>query len=66
MKIELVVNGEHRTVHCEQRTLLADLLRSHLWLTGTHMGCDTSHCGCCTVHVDGEAVKSCTLLAAQA
>jgi len=66
MKIELVVNGEHRTVHCEQRTLLADLLRSQLGLTGTHIGCDTSQCGCCTVHVDGQAVKSCTMLAAQA
>ena len=66
MKIDLVVNGEHRTVHCEQRTLLADLLRSQLGLTGTHIGCDTSQCGCCTVHVDGQAVKSCTMLAAQA
>ena len=66
MKIELVVNGEHRTVHCEQRTLLADLLRDKLGLTGTHIGCDTSQCGCCTVHVDGQAVKSCTMLAAQA
>ncbi|HPU50747.1 MAG TPA: (2Fe-2S)-binding protein [Burkholderiaceae bacterium] len=66
MKIDLVVNGEHRTVHCEQRTLLADLLREQLGLTGTHIGCDTSQCGCCTVHVDGQAVKSCTMLAAQA
>jgi len=66
MKIELTVNGQARSVHCEERTLLADLLRDTLDLTGTHIGCDTSQCGCCTVHLDGQAVKSCTLLAAQA
>ena len=66
MKIELTVNGQARSVHCEERTLLADLLRDSLGLTGTHLGCDTSQCGCCTVHLDGQAVKSCTLLAAQA
>ncbi len=66
MKIELTVNGQARSVHCEERTLLADLLRDALDLTGTHIGCDTSQCGCCTVHLDGQAVKSCTLLAAQA
>ena len=66
MKIELTVNGQARSVHCEERTLLADLLRDSLGLTGTHIGCDTSQCGCCTVHLDGQAVKSCTLLAAQA
>jgi carbon-monoxide dehydrogenase small subunit len=66
MKIELVVNGEPRSAECEERTLLADLLRDTFGLTGTHVGCDTSQCGCCTVHVDGQAVKSCTMLAAQA
>ncbi|MBU6272296.1 MAG: (2Fe-2S)-binding protein [Betaproteobacteria bacterium] len=66
MKIELVVNGQPRTAQCEERTLLADLLRDSFGLTGTHVGCDTSQCGCCTVHVDGQAVKSCTMLAAQA
>ena len=66
MKIELVVNGQPRQVQCEERTLLADLLRDTLGLTGTHIGCDTSQCGCCTVHLDGQAVKSCTMLAAQA
>ena len=56
MKIELTVNGQARSVHCEERTLLADLLRDSLGLTGTHIGCDTSQCGCCTVHLDGQAV----------
>ncbi len=66
MKIELTVNGQSHVVDCEERTLLADLLRDRLGLTGTHVGCDTSQCGCCTVHVDGQAVKSCTMLAVQA
>jgi hypothetical protein len=66
MQIELTVNGEARRVQCADNTLLVDLLRDHLGLTGTHVGCDTSQCGCCTVHVDGQAVKSCTMLAAQA
>jgi aerobic carbon-monoxide dehydrogenase small subunit len=65
-KIELTVNGASHTREVEDRTLLVDLLRDHLGLTGTHIGCDTSQCGCCTVHVDGRAVKSCTMLAAQA
>ena len=66
MKIELVVNGQPRTAQCEERTLLADLLRDSFGLTGTHVGCDTSQCGACVVHVDGRAVKACTMLAAQA
>jgi len=66
MQIELTVNGQARRVQCEDNTLLVDLIRDDLGLTGTHVGCDTSQCGCCTVHVDGEAVKSCTMLAAQA
>ena len=66
MKIQLTVNGQSHSADVEDRTLLADLLRDTLRLTGTHVGCDTSQCGCCTVHVDGQAVKSCTMLAAQA
>ncbi len=65
-KIELTVNGARHAREVEDRTLLVDLLRDHLGLTGTHVGCDTSQCGCCTVHLDGRAVKSCTMLAAQA
>ncbi|MEY4155471.1 MAG: hypothetical protein RJB64_192, partial [Pseudomonadota bacterium] len=66
MKIQLTVNGQPHSADVEDRTLLVDLLRDTLRLTGTHVGCDTSQCGCCTVHVDGQAVKSCTMLAAQA
>ena len=66
MKIQLTVNGQQHTADVEDRTLLVDQLRDTLRLTGTHVGCDTSQCGCCTVHVDGQAVKSCTMLAAQA
>jgi len=63
--IELVVNGESRSLDVEPRTLLVHALRDVLGLTGTHIGCDTSQCGACTVLLDGRAVKSCTLLAAQ-
>ncbi|MEA2306720.1 MAG: aerobic carbon-monoxide dehydrogenase small subunit, partial [Solirubrobacteraceae bacterium] len=64
--VQLTVNGEARAVEVEPRLLLVHLLRDELGLTGTHVGCDTSSCGACTCHVDGEAVKSCTLLAVQA
>jgi len=66
MKIELVVNGQPHEADVQEPTLLVDLLREHLGLTGTHVGCDTSQCGCCTVLLDGQAVKSCTMLAVQA
>ncbi len=66
MNIELKVNGQARSLEVEPRTLLADAIRDQLGLTGTHVGCDTSQCGCCTVHLDGQAVKSCTMLAVQA
>ena len=66
MKIELVVNGQPRAAEVEDRTLLVDLLREQLGLTGTHVGCDTSQCGACTVLLDGQPVKSCTMLALQA
>jgi carbon-monoxide dehydrogenase small subunit len=62
----LTVNGIRRTHTVEARTLLVQFLREHCGLTGTHVGCDTTQCGCCTVHLDGRAVKSCTMLAAQA
>jgi aerobic carbon-monoxide dehydrogenase small subunit len=64
--VKLTVNGRAVSADVEDRTLLVHLLRDHLNLTGTHVGCDTSQCGACTVHVDGRAVKSCTMLAAQA
>ena len=64
--ISFVVNGSTRSLDVEPRRLLVQALREDLELTGTHVGCDTSQCGACTVHVDGMAVKSCTMLAVQA
>ena len=64
--IALTVNGSRIERDVEPRTLLVHFLREELGLTGTHVGCDTSSCGACTVHLDGEAVKSCTVLAVQA
>ena len=64
--INLIVNGKAVSVDVEDRTLLVQLLRENLNLTGTHVGCDTSQCGACIVHIDGRAVKSCTVLAGQA
>jgi aerobic carbon-monoxide dehydrogenase small subunit len=64
--IEATVNGERRVSDVEARTLLVHWLRDGLGLTGTHIGCDTTNCGACTVHLNGESVKSCTVLAAQA
>ena len=64
--VTMTVNGASRTVEVEPRMLLIHLLREHLNLTGTHVGCDTSNCGACTVWLDGDAVKSCTVLAVQA
>jgi carbon-monoxide dehydrogenase small subunit len=64
--ITLTVNGRDVTRDVPPQTLLVEFLRDHLRLTGTHVGCDTSHCGACTVLVDGHAVKSCNMLAAQA
>ena len=66
VRISVTVNGSVRESEVEARTLLVHWLREELGLTGTHVGCDTSNCGACTVHVNGEAVKSCTVLAAQA
>jgi len=64
--VTLTVNGKSHTVEVEGRTLLVELLREKLGLTGTHVGCDTSQCGACVVHVDGTSVKSCSMLALQA
>ncbi len=65
-QVSLTVNCKPHTVEVEGRTLLVELLREKLSLTGTHVGCDTSQCGACVVHVDGESVKACTMLALQA
>ncbi|MGQ2909517.1 MAG: (2Fe-2S)-binding protein [Aliihoeflea sp.] len=64
--VSMVVNGRKVSGNVEDRTLLVHYLREHLGLTGTHVGCDTSQCGACVVHMDGKAIKSCSILAAQA
>ena len=64
--LSLTVNGKPVAAEIDPRTLLVDYLRNDLRLTGTHVGCDTGQCGACTVHLDGNAVKACTILAAQA
>ncbi len=66
MKVTLTVNSSEHELDVPENTLLVDLIREELRLTGTHVGCDTSQCGACTVHLNGRAVKSCTVLAAQA
>jgi len=64
--LSLSVNGKAVTTTVDPRTLLVQLIREHLLLTGTHVGCDTAQCGACTVHLNGRAVKSCSMLALQA
>ncbi len=66
VNISLTVNGRAVTASVDPRTLLVQLIRDHLQLTGTHVGCDTAQCGACTVHLNGRAVKSCSMLALQA
>ncbi len=66
VNLQLSVNGRQVNTDIDPRTLLVQLIRDQLHLTGTHVGCDTAQCGCCTVHVDGVAVKSCSILALQA
>src|SRR5687767_11892002 len=66
MRVTVTVNGVVRDADVEPRTLLVHLLRETLGLTGTNVGCDTTSCGACTVHLDGQSVKSCTVLAVQA
>ncbi|MBT3917168.1 MAG: 2Fe-2S iron-sulfur cluster binding domain-containing protein, partial [Rhodospirillaceae bacterium] len=64
--ITMTVNGKEVSGEVEGRTLLVQFIRDHLGLTGTHVGCDTSQCGACTVHMNGRAIKSCSILAAHA
>lgn len=64
-RVSFSVNGDPVEIEVEDRTLLVDALREQLQLTGTHVGCDTSQCGCCTIRLNGDAVKSCTMLAVQ-
>ncbi|MEM7216513.1 MAG: (2Fe-2S)-binding protein [Pseudomonadota bacterium] len=64
--VSMTMNGKAVSGEVEDRTLLVQFIRENLRLTGTHVGCDTSQCGACVVHIDGKAVKSCTMLAAQA
>jgi carbon-monoxide dehydrogenase small subunit len=66
VSLSLTVNGKAVTADVDPRTLLVEFIRNNLSLTGTHVGCDTGQCGACTVLIDGNAVKSCTILAAQA
>ena len=66
IQVAMTVNGKATKADIESRMLLVDFLRQHLGLTGTHVGCDTAQCGACTVHLNGNAVKSCNMLAAQA
>ena len=66
MEVTITINGTEHAYDVEPRTLLVHYIREHAGLTGTNIGCDTSSCGACSVHLNGEAVKSCTVLAAQA
>ena len=66
MEVSININGTQQTHDVEPRTLLVQYIREHAGLTGTNLGCDTSSCGACSIHLNGEAVKSCTILAAQA
>ena len=65
LHVSFTLNGDAVSADIEERTLLVTLIREHFRLTGTHVGCDTSQCGACVVHIDGDSVKSCTVLAAQ-
>ena len=66
IKVSMTVNGKPASAEVEERTLLVTFIREELRLTGTHVGCDTAQCGACTVHMNGKAVKSCSMLAMQA
>lgn len=65
-RVSITLNGESVSAEVESRTLLVEMLREYLGRTGTHVGCDTSQCGACVVHVNGDSIKSCTMLAVQA
>ena len=66
IEVSFTLNGEAVSAEVDSRTLLVEMIRNHLGRTGTHVGCDTSQCGACVIHVNGESVKSCTMLAVQA
>lgn len=66
MRVSMTVNGKPASAEVEERTLLVTFVREHLGLTGTHQGCDTAQCGACTVHMNGKAIKSCSIVAMQA
>jgi carbon-monoxide dehydrogenase small subunit len=66
MKVSMTINGRAVTAEVEPRTLLVHFIREQMRLTGTHVGCETGYCGACTIHLDGRAVKSCTMFAVQA
>jgi carbon-monoxide dehydrogenase small subunit len=66
IEVSFTLNGEAVSAQVDARTLLVEMIRDHLGRTGTHVGCDTSQCGACVIHVDGDSVKSCTMLAVQA
>lgn len=66
MILTVTINGEVRTAEVDPRTLLVEMLREGMGLTGTHVGCETTQCGACTVHLDGRAIKACTMLAVEA
>src|SRR5215213_4902537 len=66
VKVSMKVNGKPASAEVEERTLLVSLIRENLRLTGTHVGCDTAQCGACTVHMNGKAIKSCSIVAMQA
>lgn len=66
IEVAMTINGQSRSATVEANTLLVDVIRKDFQLTGTHVGCDTSQCGACVVHVNGQSVKSCTMLAVQA
>ena len=65
IKVQMTLNGKEVSADVEARTLLVQFIRDNIGLTGTHVGCDTSQCGACVVHVDGQAIKSCSILAVQ-
>lgn len=66
VKVSMTVNGKAVSAEVEARTLLVTFIREHLGLTGTHVGCDTAQCGACTIHMNGKAVKACSMVAMQA
>ena len=66
IQVSMIINGQNAQHEVEERTLLVNFIRDHCRLTGTHIGCDTAQCGACTIHLNGRAIKSCSILAMQA